>query len=334
MLNLYARIDDENTNPGFVLLKKRPEYNTYKKAVRGVVTLETTKELLDSLDAYYKGYKNCRGLIGATASIAWISRNAYTYELIAYRREEKWGSKRYVDYESTKKMDRTYPSTFDNYDYKNKHNRIVPNSPCPVLFGLRGTDEKDLVNAKKMIKSEKIKSWLIFKTNQASDDHLQKTTINKIKPYQSVIVKGKVAKIPYTKKGGHVFFKIKNSTGEIDCAAYEPTKNFREIIRELIIGDLVEVYGGIRREPITINLEKINVKNLIIKEEKVENPICSKCGKHMKSIGTNQGYRCLKCGEKSNKPKIKKIKRNIKTGFYEVPVCARRHLSKPLKISR
>jgi tRNA(Ile2)-agmatinylcytidine synthase len=334
MVNQYARIDDEKTNPGFVLLKKRPEYNNYKKAVRGVVTLKTTEELLNSLDAYYKGFKNCRGLIGATASIAWTSKNDYTYELIAYRKEEKWGSKRYVDDESTKKMDRTYPSTFDNYDYKNKHNRIVPNSPCPVLFGIRGTDEKDLVNAKRTIKSEKIKSWLIFKTNQASDDHLQKTTIDKIKPYQSVIVEGIVAKTPYTKKGGHVFFTIKNSTGKIDCAAYEPTKNFREKIRELIIGDLVEVYGGIRKEPITINLEKINIKNLIIKEEKVENPVCIKCGKHMKSIGSNQGYRCIKCGEKSNKPKIKKIKRNIKTGFYEVPVCARRHLSKPIRIMR
>jgi tRNA(Ile2)-agmatinylcytidine synthase len=246
--------------------------------------------------------------------------------------EDKWGSKRFVDDFSTKKMDKNIPSTFDNYDNLNNHNRIVPNSPCPVLFGIRGTDENDLVNAKKMIKSEKIKSWLIFKTNQASDDHLKKTTINNIEPYQSVIVKGVITKPPYTKRGGHVFFTLKNSNGEIECAAYEPTKNFRGIIRELITGDLVEVYGGIRKEPLTINLEKIDIKNLENKEEKVENPVCLKCGKHMKSIGFNQGFRCIKCGKKSNKPKIKKIKRNIKTGLYEVPVCARRHLSKPLKI--
>jgi tRNA(Ile2)-agmatinylcytidine synthase len=51
----------------------------------------------------------------------------------------------------------------------------------------------------------------------------------------------------------------------------------------------------------------------------------------MKSKGTGQGYKCKKCGTKSEKPLIKERKRNIKTGFYEVPVCARRHLSKPLK---
>ncbi len=64
---------------------------------------------------------------------------------------------------------------------------------------------------------------------------------------------------------------------------------------------------------------------------KIENPICPICKKHMKSKGKNQGYKCFKCKTKKLYPKIKKKDRNIKIGFYEVPVCARRHLSKPLK---
>jgi tRNA(Ile2)-agmatinylcytidine synthase len=228
-------------------------------------------------------------------------------------------------------MDRKYPSTFDNYDYKNKHNRIVPNSPCPILFGIRGPKEKDLIDAKSIIRSEEIDSWLIFITNQGTDDHLEKTGINKVQPYQSVIITGIIAKAPNTVKGGHVFFKIKDSNGKIDCAAYEPTKEFRDVIRELRLGDKVEVYGGIRNDPLTINLEKINIKYLKKQKEKIENPICPKCNKHMKSKGTNQGYKCSKCGSKSNKPIIKEVNRNIKTGLYEVPVCARRHLSKPIK---
>jgi tRNA(Ile2)-agmatinylcytidine synthase len=333
-MDSHARIDDKKTNPGFAIISKKPSFNEYEKAVKQIVKLEETKKILDKNKAYYKGYKNCRGLIGATASIAWSSKNNNTYELISYRKKEKWGSKRYVDDESTKMMDKNCPTTFDNYDYKNNHNRIVPNSPCPVLFGIRGTNEKELINAKSLIKSEEIDSWIIFVTNQGTDDHLQKTTINKIKPYQSVIVKGVVTKAPFTIKGGHVFFKLKNSSGEIDCAAYEPTKNFREIIKQLIVNDLVEVYGGVRKEPLTVNLEKIKLKHLEKKVEKIENPVCTKCGKHMKSIGSNQGYRCIKCGEKSNKAKFKEIKRKIKTGLYEVPVCARRHLSKPIKIMR
>jgi tRNA(Ile2)-agmatinylcytidine synthase len=51
----------------------------------------------------------------------------------------------------------------------------------------------------------------------------------------------------------------------------------------------------------------------------------------MKSIGFNQGFKCKKCKIKSKKAILKEMKRDIKIGFYEVPVCARRHLSKPLK---
>lgn len=228
------------------------------------------------------------------------------------------------------KMDKMFFSTFDNFDYKNKHNRLVPSSPCPILYGIRGENSKDLDNAKELIKSEKIESWLIFETNQGTDDHLQKKSINKIEAYDSVIAEGIVSKIPITIKGGHVIFSIKDSTGEIDCAAYEPTKEFRNIIRELIVGDVVEVYGGVREKPLTINLEKIFINNLGKEIIKFENPVCPKCGKHMKSRGTSQGFKCKNCGIKSEKPIIKEKKRGIKKGFYEVPVCARRHLSKPL----
>jgi len=331
IINKYARFDDKKTNPGFVILKKQPSSEIYEKSVKGIVSLEETEKLLDSLGAVYKGYKNKRGLIGATASVAWSPKLDKTYELIAYREKKRWGTKRQVDSNSVKKINESFSSTFDNFDYENNHNRLVPSSPCPVLYGIRGENIDDLIQASSVVKSEKVESWIIFETNQGTDEHLQRRNINKIAPYQSVITKGIVTKMPYTIEGGHVIFSIKDSTGEIDCAAYEPTKQFRDIIRELIHGDKIEVYGGVREKPLTINLEKINIKHLEKQVEKVENPVCPKCGKHMKSKGTGQGYKCKKCGTKSEKPLIKERKRNIKTGFYEVPVCARRHLSKPLK---
>jgi tRNA(Ile2)-agmatinylcytidine synthase len=326
-----ARLDDRNTNSGFVILRKKPSSVVYENAVKGIVALSEVENILNAKKAIFKGYKNRRGLIGATASISWKSSSNKSYELISYREEEKWGSKRFVDDYSTIKMDKSFPSTFDNYDYKNRHNRLVPSSPCPVLYGIRGDNDKDLIDAKSYIKSEKVDSWVIFESNQGSDDHLQYKKIKNIKPYDSVVVKGTVSKTPETIAGGHVIFSIKDSTDEIDCAAYEPTKQFRNIIRELLPGDIVEVYGGVREKPLTINLEKIKVKKLVKKIEKIENPVCPKCGKHMKSKGFNQGYKCVKCGEKSNKPLFKEVKRTLKFGFYEVPVCARRHLSKPLK---
>jgi len=330
-IDICARLDDENTNSGFVLTKEKPEISAYKNAVERIVTLEETKEILREKNALFKGYKNKRGLIGATASISWEPQDDKSYELISYRKKQKWGRKRSVDDKSTKKMDKTFDSTFDNYDYENKHNRLVPSSPCPVLFGIRGDSDKDLISAKSIIESEKTDSWLLFETNQGTDDHLQKKKIKDVLAYDSVIIRGEVIKIPKTIVGGHVIFSIKDTTGEIDCAAYEPTKQFRNLIRELLPGDTVEVYGGVRKKPLTINLEKIKVVKLAKNILKVENPVCPKCGKHMKSRGKNQGYKCIKCGEKSNKPILRELKRNIKIGFYEVPVCARRHLSKPLK---
>ena len=326
-----ARLDDENTNSGIVILEEKIDYDEYLKAVRKVVRIDETKKVLSKKNAFFKGYKNMRGLIGATASIAWNNQKDRTFELIAYREKQKWGSERFVDNKSTVEVDSSFPSTFDNFDSKNKHNRLVPSSPCPVLFGIRGDISNDLIKAKSMIKSEKINCWLIFESNQGTDDHLENKRISEVSPYHSVIIKGKVSKNPYTIEGGHVIFSIKDETGEIDCAAYEPTKQFREIIRALIVGDEVEVYGGVREEPLTVNLEKIRTINLKEEFVKVENPVCPSCGKHMKSIGSKQGYRCKKCGTKNKEPEIVKKARKLEKKIYEVPVCARRHLSKPLK---
>jgi len=137
---------------------------------------------------------------------------------------------------------------------------------------------------------------------------------------------------PITNVGGHVFFRISDGN-EMDCAAYEPTKKFRKLIRELEIGDKVTLYGGVHQKPFTLNIEKIRIEKLSNIYKKLENPIC-KCGKRMKSIGKNKGYRCKYCGKKIKEDSVKKelIDRNLKIGFYEVPPVARRHLSKPLKL--
>ncbi len=327
----HARLDDKNTNSGFALFEKKPSSKRYFNAVKNILSIDKTISFLKENASYYKGYNNKRGLIGASASVSWDNSNDKTYELIAYRKKGKWGTIRLVDDESTKMIDKNFSSTFDNYDYKNNHNRIVPSSPCPVLYGIRGDSFRDLINARSIVKSEPVDSWMIFESNQGTDDHLQKKKISEIKPYESVILKGKVCSEPNTIKGGHVIFSIENKGESVDCAAYEPTKEFRNIIRKLIIGDEIEVYGGVREKPLTINLEKIKICNLEEKIEKIDNPICPNCNKHMKSIGKNLGFRCIKCGLKDNNPILKKTKRDINTGFYEVPVCARRHLSKPLK---
>ncbi len=327
-----AFLADEKTNPGFVITRKKFDSTIYEQGVKDVLHLNDVIEVLNHAGAVYKGYKNGRGLIGAAAAISWEPGDK-TYELISYRYREKWGKERDVEEESVIKMDKTINSTFDNYDYEEKRVLITPNSPCPILFGIRGDKPCDLVKAKEMVISENYMGWMIYETNQGTDDHLQRKKISEVKPYQSVIIEGTVDREPFTIEGGHVIFSIGDETGSIDCTAYEPTKGFRDITRKLKKGDRVEVYGGVREKPFTINIEKIRIKNLSTVRVKVENPVCEKCGIHMKSMGKGKGYRCKRCGstkdEKDAKYEI--LDRGLKEGFYEVPPCARRHLSKPLK---
>ncbi len=332
VIDAFAEIQGRNTNPGAVILPYQPPYRIYQHAVRRVFTISEIKKILEKYNSDIISYKNARGLIGATAATAWRPSHDYTYELIAYRQKSRWGSPRDLNAESVKNIDKQVPSTFDNYDYIHHHNRIAPNSPCPILYGIRGQNPTDLPKAMDLVESEEYESWIIYLSNQGTDDHLQKSKISSIAPYHSVIIAGTVTTAPATIRGGHVIFSIKDDSNPVEVAAYEPTKGFRNIIRKLMVGDEVTVYGGVRKEPLTINLEKIFIKKLVSITEKIENPICSKCGKHMKSIGKNQGFRCRKCRTSSKNPIYHNKSREIAPGWYEAPVCARRHLVKPLKL--
>jgi tRNA(Ile2)-agmatinylcytidine synthase len=383
-----AALEDDTTNPGFVISAEGLPLGLYWATVRDVVRLGTIKKQLNSLGSIYKGYKSGRGVIGASAAIAWGSHaNRYepvnlqifssrghqslaqeypaldrTYELIAYRAPSRWGTVRKVNPEAVLELDRNYPSTFNNYDHESQHVVITPNSPCPVLYGIRGDSVADLQSAFTLLadRVEPVEKWLIFNTNQGTDDHLISTRIATIKPYSSVIVTGRVSELPSTIMGGHVLFKLeelgqttesaletsldnsskKSSTkatgpsrAKITCAAYEPTKGFRNIIRGLLPRDIVKVYGGIRAEPITINTEKLAITKLVQQKVKVRNPRCTSCGRTMKSIGRGKGYRCRKCHKvtTSEECTYESRQRELSAGYYEVPVEARRHLSKPLK---
>src|SRR5512139_1960364 len=59
-----------NTNPGLVVTEERPDPGFYRKAVTDFCTIEEAVSVLDRAGASYRGWKNRRGLIGATAAVA------------------------------------------------------------------------------------------------------------------------------------------------------------------------------------------------------------------------------------------------------------------------
>ncbi len=331
-LSDFFMLDDENTNPGVVFAHKKVIENIYWQGVRNILTVDFVEQILQDMGAIYFKFKNGRGIIGAAAAIAWRKRKK-TYELLTYLPKEKWKEERYIDKRSVIEMDRKTRYTFDNYDYENDYMAIKPNARTPVLYGIRGLEPGELIVAKDIVRSDHYEGWLIYETNQATDDHIVRKKIRDIKRYESVLIRGTVVKKPKKIEGGHVVFTLQDSTGKIDCAAYEPTKGFRDVVSKLYPGDVIEVYGSVGKYPGTVNIEKlqlIKVKGIWVK---VENPRCPICGRKMESIGRGKGYRCRKCGIKlpERAAKYKKIER-LKPGFYEVPVIARRHLSKPIKL--
>jgi len=332
LVEKLAYFDDEKTNPGIILTDKKPGQKLYWQAVRYVV--EKKPHLKAASPNFHKGWKNGRGLIGSISAAAWRPRD-FTHEIIAYREENKWGKPRKINTTSVQKMDKQIKTTFNNYDYEEKHMAIMPSSPCPILFGIRGDSEKDLHKAKEMVQSEKIARWVIFQTNQGTDDHIIQASISSLEPFTSVKVRGKVSGAPKIITGGHLIFQISNGRKTVDCTVYEPAKNFRFTAEKLRPGDIVSVYGGVREEPFTINVEKLFIEKLASVTEKTANPMCNACKKHMKSIGKNQGYRCAICGKKAkeSQAEFSAVKREIKAGWYEPPVGSRRHLARPLKRS-
>ncbi len=327
-----AHFQSSNTNPGLIVAEERPSRNLYEKAVKDIVELEEVLDILDKNSFEYSGYGEKRGLIGASAALAWRPDDM-TYEILSYRSKDRWGKKRELDEEDIRKLDTTIKGAFDSYDDEENKQCIAPNSPCPVLYGVRGDYPLELQKSLDIIDDEDPERWITFLTNQGTDDHIQRALISEAKPWNSVKIKGEVCSKPRSIEGGHVLFDITDETDQITAAAYEPTKSFREVIENLIVGDKIELWGGVRRDPRTLNIEKMKILELEEKIIKVRNPECPDCGKRMSSMGTDAGYRCKRCRIKADEDEAvrEKIDRELTEKWYEVPASARRHLSKPLK---
>ena len=324
LVERWSHFDDPTTNPGFAVLQRPGPPRLYWKGVRGILS---RGEILRAVrgSGVVRGYKDGRGVIGAVTATAWRPQDR-TYEVLTYRDPSKWGTSREIDPDSVREMDRAFPSTFNNYDGENRRIVIAPHSPCPVLFGIRGDDPGDLPAAMERIRGERSERWLLFETNQGTDDHVRPG--RSIEPWTTVRVRGRITAPPRNLPGGHVVFRVRG----IDVTAYEPSKQFRAVVRRLVEGDRVEAIGAVRDSPRTVNLEKLRVLFLVPMRRKVANPWCVSCEKRAKSLGHRAGFRCVRCRRKfpESAAVFEQIPRGLEIGWYEPPVGSRRHLSKPI----
>jgi tRNA(Ile2)-agmatinylcytidine synthase len=327
LVDELADLTCANTNPGVVVTDRKPDPAFYQKAVTDFCTIEETIAILEGAGAWYRGWKNRRGLIGATAAVSSELADK-TSEILVYREPAQFGTPRKVDRQSLFDAEAvTFPHTWDTVDTMNDVVVCVPHTPDPVLFGIRGESPRWVMAARQMIDSETPGIEQVWVTNQGTDAHLLTGTIGKLHEGLSYMVRGTVADLPKTGAGGHVSFTMRDGARALRCMAYEPTKNFRQVIRQLLPGDDVIAAGSYKKG--SINLEKIRIVSLA-RHAVTRPPLCLACNKRMTSDGKGKGFKCKKCNSRADVPDVQEIPRTFKPGWFEVPPTARRHLAKPL----
>jgi len=349
-----AATDDPRTNPGVVVAPGDPGAvpesvaEFARRAVRERLTVAAAEAELDAAGYRHAGWKVERGKIGALAAVgAWKGlgpaqdeprpdgprsdgdgpAHEWTYECITYRERDRWGTPREVDADSVfAAADDAYPDAWDTVDRETGELVCVPHTPGPILHGIRGDDPETVREVAEAIESEPVERRAVFVTNQGTDAHLGDAAAADVADGRSYRVTGTVATEPETHRGGHVFFAIEDGGSRLDCAAFEPTKRFRDRVRALRAGDRITACGEVAEG--TLKLEKFAVRTL--NRTELVTPDCSDCGRSMESAGADQGYRCRDCGTSADGKVERPVDRELEAGWYEVPPEARRHIAKPL----
>jgi len=329
-----AEADDDRTNPGLVVSPTDPTdvpdavARFTRDAVTGHLTRRSARTVIDDAGYRSHGWKNGRGVIGALAAVgAWRALEGWTYEHIAYRKPDRWGTERHVDPDSVfEAADASYPTVWDTVDRGTGETVCVPRTPGPVLYGIRGDDPGACRAVADRIAAEPTDRERTFVTNQGTDGHLREGTIETARGGHAYRLDGTVTAAPETRRGGHVFFELEDGGAAIDCAAFEPTKRFRDRVRSLRAGDRLTVCGEVSDG--TVKLEKFAVRGLC--RTAPTTPVCPECDRTMESAGRGQGYRCRRCDTAAPGKDRQPIDRDLDVGWYEVPPRARRHIAKPL----
>jgi tRNA(Ile2)-agmatinylcytidine synthase len=340
MIQNYVDETYPNTNPGVAVVSGPvPEtlHAFSQQALWRTIPIALAQRIINRFEYPHFVFGNGRGLVGALSAVGNMLRTDHTYEYLAYRSLDESDLARNVDVESVIKMDRALGNrVFSNIDDK-KRILIEPHGPDPVIYGIRGESADAVIEAAALVKcAQDIERWMVFRTNQATGEHLtHQVRISDLRPYMAAVVQGRVDTPPQIFEGGFVVFSIKDETGMVDCVAYEPTRHFRDIISDLHVGDQVRVHASVRPKSRThgrtLNLEGIEIIELA-PITKSQNPLCHNCRKRMKSAGAGKGFKCVNCGHRERdgvKTEVE-IERSLSLGLHLPPLSAQRHLTRPL----
>ena len=313
---------DTGQKPSPCLLIALDDYpeSWYWEAVRGEVSLKVRKKQIPDSTKIYSIEHNPNGIVGASSAIAWNPNEQNTWELIAWRSEDKISSPREVSSQAIESMSENFPTTFANRDPTTGRGMIMPRTNCPVLYGIRAESSEELQSAHEFLQIredvEKCYSWAIHRTNQISDDHLLGSEI------------GVVSSFPLEVQGGHSSVSVWTGSSSFTLVAFAESGEVNALLRRLNPGDEVE-WMGLLSPSSEVHLERLRVNTSSPRVGK--RPEC--CNKTMRSAGVGQGLRCKTCGNSIEKVWQTKLEsfNSQHQGWVEPNPANRRHLAKPLQ---
>ena len=319
---------EPRTDPALVAVSHRLPAWLYYRTVREIVPVEATRRYLESVGAVLHAEGDGRGLVGAAAAIAWPGRRV-TWELIAYRPIEREGARRRVDVRSVRTAARRHPELFLCHDPRTRRLLVTPHTPCPILFGLRGVRPDSPLAARRDVRSEPVDRWVLFRTNQATGDHLVPRLAREVAAYQSGRVLGRISEAPRTIRGGHVRLRLVDSEGTaLEAIAFEPTKTLPQVAQRLVVGDRVEVWGSRGEDPV-LKVEGLRVISLATRWAPLAPPLCPECGRRTHTMGRVKGFRCPECRRRFPPETVRPVREAapLTKGVYHPTPSARRHLA-------
>ncbi|MCI4319424.1 MAG: DUF1743 domain-containing protein [Thermoplasmata archaeon] len=322
------------TDPALVATDRPLPSSLYWAAAHRVVGIDEAKHQVALAGAEARTRGSEQGLVGAAAAVAWPARRA-TFELIAYRDPARIERPRQVERASVRRAARRHPELFLCDDPRTRRVMVTPHTRCPVLYGLRASGFSVLPAAMREVRSEPVERWLVFRTNQATGDHLHRSFAADLTPYAAASVAGRVVVPGALARGGHATFSIRDARGgQLDCIVFEPTKTLPSIAGQLVPGDRVRVWGGRSADPM-FRVEGIELTALAPRQVRQPLGRCPACGGRLGSIGRDHGYRCRTCRWKDRllRAPTRTVPSSLQLGVYHPTPSARRHLA-PLPAMR
>lgn len=323
-----AQEGETGTDPALVATFRPLPARLYCDAVQEVVPVEQVRQELTSAGAWFRTHGSDQGLVGAAASIAWPGRRG-TWELISYRAPARYGRPRRVDARSVRAAQAADPRLFLCFDERTRRLLVAPHTPCPILFGLRGTTRTAPLRARSRVRSEPVERWVLFRTNQGTGDHLTRRESDQWPEYRSGWIRGELREEVRAQAGGHVRFSIVPARGPpVGCVVFEPTKVLPGVAQDLRTGDRVRVWGSRGKMP-EVRVEGIEVLRWAPSQGRTVPPRCDACHRATRSLGRLRGYQCPGCHrrwppEASLRPDREPPR---PLGTYHPTPSARRHLA-------